>query len=126
LKPLHLSLLTIDLAVCRLPADAPLPPEMDRLPFFACTRTPDELSIIVPEDRVPPDWQCEPGWRALKVAGPLDFSLVGVLHSLTAPLARAGISLFALSTYDTDYILVRRHDLSRALAVLSAAGHVIQ
>jgi hypothetical protein len=65
----------------------------------------------------------EPGWRAIKVAGPLDFSLTGILATLASPLAEAGISLFAVSTYDTDYVLVREVDLGRAQAVLRAAGH---
>ncbi|MBN2432292.1 MAG: ACT domain-containing protein [Acidobacteria bacterium] len=123
---MHLTILPGQLAICRRPADTSLPADLDRGPFFAYIRTPEELSIILPVENTPPDWQCERGWCGIKVAGPLDFSLVGVLHSLTAPLAQAGISLFAVSTFDTDYILVRRQDLDHARDVLSAAGHVIQ
>jgi len=126
MNPLHLTILPGRLAICRRPADAPLPVELDQAPFFACVRTAEELSVILPAESAPPDWHCADGWRAIQVAGPLDFSLTGVLHSLTAPLARSGISLFAVSTFDTDYILVRQTDLGRARKVLSAAGHVIE
>jgi uncharacterized protein len=85
-----------------------------------------ELSLVIPEDFVPPGCPCEHGWRALKVAGPLDFSLTGLLSALAAPLAQAGISLFALSTYDTDYVLVRETDLDAAITVLSQAGYRVE
>jgi hypothetical protein len=108
------------LAVCRLPAS-------DRIPswarerhegFVSITRTPDELSIVCPQVAVPPDTQSEDGFRALMVPGPIPFEQTGVLASLANPLAAAGISIFAVSTYDTDYVLVREHDLERALAAL--------
>jgi hypothetical protein len=69
--------------------------------------------------------RCEGGWRALRVAGSLDFSLVGVLAGLLDPLARAGVSVFVLSTFDTDYLLVKGHDLEKALAALRRAGHAV-
>ena len=77
------------------------------------------------EASVPPDARAERGWRALKISGPLDFSLTGVLASLVVPLADARASIFALSTYETDYVLVRAADLPRACEVLTQAGHVI-
>ena len=89
------------------------------------TRTPDELSIVCSEASVPPTARAQRGWRALEVQGPLDFSLTGVLAALTAPLAQARISIFALSTYDTDYLLVPGEDLARACATLTAAGHTV-
>lgn len=111
--------------MCRLPADAAVPDWAGQGSFFAVTRTRDELSIVVPQAQAPSDARQERDFRALKVAGPLDFSAVGVLASLTGPLAQAGISLFALSTFDTDYVLVRERDLPRALAALRAAGHTV-
>jgi enamine deaminase RidA (YjgF/YER057c/UK114 family) len=108
------------LAVCRLGA-------ADRVPSWALelheglvsiTRTPDELSVVCPDEAVPPDVEVEAGWRALKVPGPIPFDQVGVLAGLAAPLAAAGISIFAVSTYDTDYVLVKEADLERALAAL--------
>lgn len=122
---MRLSVLPGALTVCRLPADAPLPDWALTPPFFSVTRTSEELSVVVPEDAAPPDTVAERGWRALKVEGPLDFALVGILASLTATLAAAGIPLFALSTFDTDYLLVGADRLGAAVAALRAAGHEI-
>ena len=87
------------------------------------TRTADELSIVCETDYVPSEVEQESGWRALVVEGRLDFALTGILVSLAAPLADAGVSIFALSTFNTDYLLVRADDLPRAVAALRAAGH---
>ena len=111
------------LAVARLdPTDA-IPRWAAQGSIASITRTPEELSIVSAEAAVPPDVPAERGWRALRVAGRLDFSLTGVLASLAGPLAAAGVSIFAISTYDTDYVLVREHALTAAIACLSAAGH---
>jgi hypothetical protein len=120
--------LTIDIlpgqfAVCRLPVDAPSPEWARSNGLLVFTRTPDEFSIVCGEEHIPENVTAERGWRGLKVAGPLDFSLVGVLASLALPLAEAGISIFALSTYDTDYLLVKDADLDSACQVLRGAGH---
>jgi hypothetical protein len=90
------------------------------------TRTPDELSVVADEAAVPAGVRAERGWRALQVAGPLDFNLTGILASLAYPLARAGISLFAVSTFDTDYVLIKEDKLHDALAALQAAGHTLE
>ncbi len=87
------------------------------------SRTAGELSIVCPAALVPPGVRAEAPWQAIAVRGPLDFALTGVLASLAVPLADAGISLFAVSTFDTDYLLVRSTDASRARALLIAAGH---
>lgn len=113
-------------AICRLPPDARVPAWAWGSDFTAVVRTPDELSIACLERDVPPEIRCERGWRCLKVAGPLDLSLTGVLASLVGPLAGAGISVFAISTYDTDYLLVRQRDLKRAVQVLARAGHQVR
>ena len=89
------------------------------------TRTIDELSVVCSEASVPADAPAERGWRALKVQGPLDFSLTGVLAALTAPLAAAAIPIFALSTYETDYILVHGRDLEQGSEALTKAGHTV-
>ena len=112
-------------AVCRLAPDAPVPPLPLGVSLVALTLTPDELSLVVPEAFAPPDATTEGGWRALRVAGPLDFRLTGVLASLASPLAQASVSIFAVSTYDTDYLLVREASLTAALEALRAAGHTI-
>ena len=114
-----------ELAVCRLPADAPAPPIPAGAALFAVTRTRDELSIVCPRAAAPADAEVEPGWRALGVAGPLDFGLTGILTSLATPLAAARISIFAISTYDTDYVLVRDSALPAAIDALRDAGHTV-
>lgn len=120
---LQLRLLDERLAVCRLPPGAPWPAWLPASGFVSVTRTPAELSVVAAEAAVPVAVQAERGWRALEVAGPLDFALTGVLASLATPLAEAGVSLFAVSTFDTDYILVKESALEAAIHALSAAGH---
>jgi hypothetical protein len=122
---LTLSLLPETLAVARLPAGAALPGWVDWSdPFVTVSRTRDELSVVCPEARVPAEAQAERGWRGFKVEGPLDFALTGILARLAAPLAEAGISIFAISTFDTDYLLVRAGDLAAATAVLQRENTV--
>lgn len=122
---LDLDLVGTELAVCRLAADAELPAwvALDTPGPVSVTRTATELSLVLPQERVPDAVPAERGWRAMVVRGPLDFTLVGILARLTATLARAEVALFALSTHDTDWLLVRDHDLPDALAALAAAGH---
>ena len=85
--------------------------------------SPDELSIVCPQEHIPEGVQHESGWRAFRVAATISFDLTGVLASLAEPLARAGISIFPISTYDTDYLLVRATDVQRATDTLRRAGH---
>lgn len=108
----------------RLAPDAPLPP-LDFSSFLSITRTPDELSIISSTTDVPAGARAEAGWRCLKVEGPLAFEMTGVLASLSAPLARAGVPIFVVSTFDTDYVLVKAEDLEKACSALRGEGHVI-
>ncbi|MBW6456636.1 MAG: ACT domain-containing protein [Trueperaceae bacterium] len=122
---LDLTVLPDALAVCRLPAGAASPPWLAGEPFASVTRTPEETSIVCRAEIVPLNVRVETGWRALRVAGPLDFALTGILLSLLEPLAAAGVSAFALSTFDTDVVLVREAALDDALAALGAAGHRI-
>jgi putative acetyltransferase len=112
-------------AVCRLASASPLPAWATGGAFFSITGTAEELSVVCREAFVPEGMVCERDWRCLRVAGPLAFSMVGVLSSLTAPLAKAGISVFAVSTFDTDYMLVKAADVNRALAALRTAGHEV-
>jgi hypothetical protein len=118
-----LTLLPDHLAICRLDPDAPLPAwvfhESARL--WCLMRTPDELSVTCPEDDVPPSiTRVERGWRAFRLEGPIPFGEVGVVAGVTAPLAAAGVPVFVLSTYDTDYVLVKVADLERARGALAA------
>jgi hypothetical protein len=123
---LILSLLPDILAICRLAADAPVPAWAWAGEPASVTRTRDELSVVCRADAVPEGVRCETGWRCMKVEGPLDFGLTGILAGLTAPLAAAGISVFAVCTYDTDYLLVKVENLERAMEALRAAGHRVE
>ena len=124
----HLNLIVVDgtFAVCRLETDAPIPPWASAGSFFSITRTADELSIVCHEDAVPEGVISERGWCCLRVAGTMPFSVVGVLASLTAPLADAGISVFAISTFDTDYLLVKEKDRAAAVEALRGRGHSVR
>lgn len=110
-------------SVCRLDADAPWPrpPEGSRL--YSATRTPDELSVLCMAGDEPPGAEVESGWRILRIVGPLAFDLVGIIASVTVPLAAADVGVFVVSTYDTDLVLVRDEDLDQAVDVLGGAGH---
>ncbi len=112
--------------VCRLDPQAAVPDWALSGDFFSITRTTDELSIVCGEVGVPEGVLCERGWAGLKVEGPLAFSLTGVLASLAQPLAEAAISIFVVSTYDTDYLLVKARDLDSAVADLAEAEHTIR
>jgi hypothetical protein len=125
-----LTLLPAPLAICRLPADAPAPAWAHAPPFSSVTRTPDELSVVCAASAVPrplPDGaRLSDGWRALRVDGPLDLALVGVLAPLAAALAEAAVSVFPVATFDTDWLLVREAQVERARDALTAAGHVVR
>ncbi len=125
-RRLTISTLPGRLAVCRLDPGAQVPAWTAGGSFVSVTRTADELSVVCGEDAVPDAVQCEKGWRCLRIRGPLAFSEIGVLSCLSAPLATAGISVFVVSTYDTDHILVREELLGAAQAVLASEGHMIE
>jgi hypothetical protein len=110
-------------AVCRLRPDATVPAWASGS-FVNITLTDDELAITCAAEQVPVDVRAERDWRVLKLVGPFPFTAVGVLASLATPLARAGISVLSIATYDTDYFLVKSEVLNDAVAVLVAAGHV--
>jgi len=120
---LTLSLLPDNYSICRLGPEADIPPWALAGDFFSITRTEEELSLVCSHEVVPDGVQCEKGWRCIMVVGPLDFSMTGILASLTASLAVAGISVFAISTFDTDYFLVKADNLKRAILKLQEAGH---
>ncbi len=123
---LRLSVLQERLAVCWLEPRAEIPPWATSAPFFCVARTPDELSVVCPEEHVPVGITCERGWRALKLRGPFGFELTGVLASVAAPLARCEIGILAIATYDTDYVLVKEDQLDAAIAALRERGHEVR
>lgn len=112
-----------EFAICRLPKGAAVPDILSRDPFVSVTRTADELSIVCPEGAVPPGAKAGSGWTCFKLIGPFPFSQTGVLASFIDPLAAWGIPVFAVSTFDTDYVLVKTDLAGRAMEVLRAAGH---
>jgi hypothetical protein len=123
---LTLTLLPGRFAVCRLDARAAVPAWAFTEGFCSVTRTTEELSIVCREEAVPGEVRCRQGWVCLKVEGPLDFSLTGVMASLAGPLAEAEISLFSLATYDTDYLLIDAGEFEKAKEALTRAGHTVQ
>lgn len=110
-------------AVCRLPAGAPTPTLDTAALFTSITRSPEELSIVCPVDQAPENARCESPWTCFKLEGPFPFALTGVLASFLDPLAECGIPVFAVSTFDTDYILVKQEHAATALDTLVKAGH---
>jgi putative acetyltransferase len=124
----HLSLLALEdsFAVSRLGSDAPVPPWATAAGFCCVTRTAEELSVVCRQEAVPEGVRSERGWRGLRVAGPLPFATVGVLAALTVPLAEAGVSVFAVSTFDTDYLLVKEAQWDQAVAALRRHGHEVR
>ncbi len=123
---LQLEAVGVRLAVCRLDADTEVPLWVDRSrEFTSVTRTSDELSIVCAQDDVPPGVPMEGPWRTFRVQGPLVMTLIGVVAALANPLAAAGISIFAISTFDTDYVLVHEPDFDAAVDALTQAGHVV-
>ncbi len=118
-----------ELAVCRLDPTGPLPDWVlhARASFFSVMRTPEETSVVCPQGDVPASVsRVDKGWRALKVDGPLPLTMTGLTAKLTTPLASAGIPVFALSTYDTDYLLVKLEHLERAVSLLRTRFTVVE
>jgi hypothetical protein len=123
---LNLKIMPQCFAVCRLSPDAVLPRWALSGTFRSVSWTPDETSIVCEESAVPEEVKSERGWRCFMVEGPLDFGLTGILLMIAAPLAKARISIFAISTFDTDYVLVKDACFLEAKKVLVASGHSIK
>jgi hypothetical protein len=115
---LSLILLTGRYSICQVDSVPELGGE-----FYSVVRTPDELSVICEERFVPPGARHEPGWRVLRFAGTFAFSEIGVLASVATPLKDAGITILAVSTFDTDYVLIKDTDLDAAKSTLQSEGH---
>ena len=119
---LKFRLLTGTYAIVRLTPDAPVPDWGTKGDFTSVTRTADELSIVCPTENLPPELHSPHRWICLKLEGPFAFSQTGVLLSFIEPLSRNRIPIFAISTYDTDYVLIQEEFIS-ALGLLREAGH---
>jgi len=125
-KRLTMKLLKGKFGVCRLSKDELIPEWAQNSYFYSITQTVDELSVVCFQENIPSDiTTCEKDWRILKVEGTLDFSLIGILSSISTILAQKGISIFAISTYDTDYILVKNKDIDSAIDALSSNKYKI-
>jgi len=116
---LTLSVLPEKLGICHLDKNSDIPDWAEKISFCSITRTKDELSIVCPQDKIPAGVLVEKNWRAFKVEGPLGFELTGIVSSLSAPLAEEEISIFYISTYETDYLLVEEKNLAKAKKILS-------
>ena len=118
-----LELLPMTFAVCQLPLETPVDCSA---PYTFFARTDTELSLVCESEKIPRQaLRVEPDWRCLRVNGPLDFSLVGILARIAGCLAEAGVPIFAVSTYDTDYVLFKAAHLERARAALNKAGMTV-
>ena len=113
-------------SVCRLDPGRPWPTPPAGARLYSATRTIDELSVVCLEGDEPAGARVEPGWRALRIVGPLAFDLVGVIASVTVPLAGSEVGVFVVSTYDTDLVLVKDEDVGRAIDALGGAGHRVR
>ncbi|MFC4856305.1 ACT domain-containing protein [Actinophytocola glycyrrhizae] len=122
MKRLTIDIVPGDYTVCRLPAGTE-PPRIEGAGLVSVTSTPTGVSVVCPSDVAPETEHAHPGWRLLTVRGPLEFDLTGVMAALAGELAAAGVSLFAVSAYDTDHVLVKATDLQRAVQALREAGH---
>ena len=123
---LTVSILPEHLAICRLDASASVPAWAEQGTFVSVTRTREELTVICPEDRIAPAVEASRDWRAFKLQGPFYLNLVGLLVSVAAPLAQAGVSILPIGTYDTDYVLVRQTQLEAAIRGLRFIGIEVQ
>lgn len=124
-KILTFDLFSASYAICRLHAKAPFPGWVTDSEIILLTRTPDEVSVVCAEILVPKGIIAERDMRVMRIKGPIDFGVIGILSSVSKLFADTNISIFAFSTYDTDYFLVKEKDLNKALAALYKAGHTV-
>ncbi len=122
---MNLSVLKDIYGVCRLKPDEAVPAWAMTGEFYTVSKTFEELSIICEASLIPDGIQVELGWMVMKVEGPLDFALIGILAALSGTLADRGVSIFAVSTFDTDYLLVKEKDYKNAVEALRDAGHLV-
>lgn len=110
-------------SIHQLSPDSEIPDDVSQSSFYSISRTEEELSIVCPSSIPIISENSDAGWSCLKVIGPLDFSLTGILADIAVVLAKAGISIFAISTFNTDFILVKTGSLENAIKVLRMAEH---
>jgi len=125
-ESLHLEIEPFQVGLFKLPPSSQIPQWVFESSFYSITKTLEELSILCTDSVIPREIIAERNWSCFRLMGSIDFSTTGVLASLADPLARAGISIFSVSTFETDYLLVRKDKLQDAIACLEQAGHVIE
>ena len=121
---LVLSVLEETFSIHRLAPDASFPEAVSECDFYSLSKTTDELSLVCPEHLAVKSEKSNPDWKCLKVAGPLDFELTGILAGITEVLAKEKLSVFAISTFDTDYILIKKQGLTAAISALERVGYI--
>jgi len=124
-RTLTLSVVAGSYAIAKFPGDAEIPAWATGSAFFSVTRTPEELSVVAAEASIPPELNASRGWRMFKVHGPFAFDEIGVVAALANPLARVGVGIFVISTFDTDYLLAQQDDIPVVVETLEHAGHRI-
>ena len=122
---LKLKVLDVTLAICQLEPGSEVEEWSDGTGIFSVMRTDEEVTIVCSEDLVPKGVTCSKGWKCIQLVGQFEFSEVGIVSQLALPLAGANVPIFVMSTFNTDYILVRKQDLQRASEALRMAGHEI-
>lgn len=125
LKELVLSTLDGLFAICKLNPQTKIPNWALKGEFYSITRTSEELSILCPQKIIPDEITSVGRWRGLKIEGPFQFTEIGILNSITAPLASVKISLLSISTFDTDYVFIQDDQFEDALLILAANGHEV-
>jgi uncharacterized protein len=113
-------------SICRLDSSTAVPAWAMRDGFWTITRTRDELSVLCLSPNVPAEVKANSGWALLELTGPFEFTLTGILAAVLNPLADAGVSILALSTFDTDYVLVKEEAIEKAIRALREAGHSVE
>lgn len=126
MEKLKIKLLDGTYAVCQMENTEKVPSWIEEKGFFSVTKTEDEISVVMLQDKISKDIKAEKDWRILKVEGTLDFSLIGILAKISSVLAENQISIFVISTFNTDYILVKEEKIEKAMAVLSQEGYEIK
>ena len=124
-RQLKISLLKDKYGICTLPNDAPIPDWVSNESLASITRTDKELTIVCRQDIIPSELKSDLNWRCFKIDGSFDLNQIGVISSISSPLADAGISIYVISTYDTDYFLVKEDNLEQTISTLSNSGHSI-
>ena len=123
---LTITLLDDSFVICRLSSGATVSAQSSTNRFYSITRTDEEISVVCTTEDAPDEAKCDYGWRCFKVKGPLDFSLIGIIAAIATTLSRAGVSIFTISTFNTDYFLVKDDNLEIAIKALEDAGHLVE